>query len=211
VKRRVFLVGALSAPLLGFARPDPTPRKAEFEEAGSSVLMSLDLPGLFKKHDTEAIKSIDSSFDTTLEFTVTLWEYGTRQKLTEQTVVRKIRRNPWKKQYEVSTRRGKGWAKHTFEKRDDAISFATSLHRVRVAATEDLERGEDSPTYHVEVLALRNPMEGRGRSGRRGSSDRSQGRDLEWFGRLVDILAGERALAEEVVHIKTNRFYLVSR
>jgi hypothetical protein len=81
------------------------------------------------------------------------------------------------------------------------------LDRVRVGSASDLERGSGGPYYFVTVLALRNPIV----SDRDGNeaSGRGQGRDLEWFGKLVEVLAGERAQAEEVVHVKTNAFYLV--
>jgi hypothetical protein len=211
VSRRGFVLTAGLVPLCGFARGDTlTLRKATFEEIGGAVVMSIDLPGLFRWYDTEAFDALDSNLDNTLQFTLRVREYGTRQKLVERTLIRKVRRDPWKKKYVVSTREGKRWAKRIFDSRDDAVAFSVALDRVRIADTSDLERGEAGPYYYVEVLALRNPLSGRDRT-RRGSSDRSRGRDLEWFGRLVEVFAGERAIAEEVVHVRTNPFYLLPR
>jgi hypothetical protein len=196
--------------VLALARPPkPAPRKATFEEIGERVAMTLALPGLIPLTDQEAIDSVDSNLDNTLTFTLQLREYKTRQVLVEQTINRKIRHDPWKKKYVVSTQSGKGWSKRYFDKRDEAIEFAVTLSRVRISDTADLERGDNGPYYYVDVVAMRNPIKRRAR--RRGSSYRSRGRDLEWLDRLVNVLAGERALAEQVVRIKTNAFYLLPR
>jgi len=209
VKRRTFLQGLVVVPVHAYARPDTLPvRKATFEEVGNSVLVTLSLPMLFRRYDREALASIDSGFDTIIQYTVKLWQHGTRRLVGTREIVVKIRRDPWKKRYVVSTREETGWVKRTFVDRDDAIAAAVRLDRVRVASASDLERGEGGPYYFVTVLALRNPLAGT--SGER-SSGRAQGRDLEWFGRLVEVLAGERAQAEEVVHVRTNPFYLVER
>lgn len=212
MRRRAFLVALSSAPLLGFVRPDTLPlRKATFEEVGSSVRMTVALPNLFRKHDKEAMASIDSGFDTTIEYTLRLWQYGTRRLLETREIVVKIRRDPWQKRYVVSKRDDRGWSKRYFQRRDDAIAAAVDLERVRITASGALERGEDGPYYFVEILALRNPLRKRKQGQGRSASGRGQGRDLEWFGRLVEMLAGERAVAEEIVHVKTNPFYLVPR
>lgn len=209
MKRRTFVVGALSTPLLlGFARPEAlTVREAVFEEMGSSLVVTVDLPGLFKKHDTDALASIDSGFDTKLHFALKVWEWGKRRLVAQSVVVVKIRRDPWKKKYVVSTRGERGWSKRFFDDRAQAITAATTLTRVKVAATADLERGDDGPYYFVEILAQRNPLTEDDK--KRGATGRGEGRDLEWFGRLVEVLAGERAKAEETVHVRTNPTYLV--
>ena len=207
MKRRTFLVGALSTPLLvGFARVEL--RDAVFEEMGSSLVMTLEVPGLFKKHDADALASIDSGFDTNLHFQLKLYEWGKRKLVAQNTILVKIRRDPWKKKYVVSTRGERGWTKRFFSDRAEAIKAATTLQRVKVAAIEDLERGEDGPYYFAEILAQRNPLTPDAKRGR-GTTGRGTGRDLEWFGRLVEVLAGERETAEETVNVRTNATYLV--
>jgi hypothetical protein len=210
VKRRTFVVGTISTPLLlGFARPEAlSVREGVFEEMGSSLVVTVALPGLFKKHDTDAMASIDSGFDTNLHYSLKLWEWGERKLVSKHTVLVKIRRDPWKKMYVVSTRGARGWSKRFFEKRAEAIAAATTLTRVKIASTSDLQRGDDGPYYFVEILAQRNPLTSDARR-RRGATGRGSGRDLEWFGRLVEVLAGERAKAEETVHVRTNPTYLV--
>ena len=208
MKRRVFLAGAVSLPVVALSRPEALLRKARFEEVGTSVLMTVALPGLVKPYDTDALASIDSGFDTTLQYNMRLLETPSRKVIGSQVVVVKVRFDPWKKKYVVSRRSGKGWAKQTFTKRDDAIKAATTLSRVRVASTSDLERGDAGPYYFVEVLAMRNPRQAKGRR-RSKASGRGGGRDLEWFGNLVDVLVGEKAKAEETVHVRTYPFYLV--
>jgi hypothetical protein len=210
VKRRTFVVGSLATPLLlGFARPEAlSVREAIFEEMGTSLVVTVQLPGLFKKHDTDALASIDSGFDTNLHFSLKVWEWGKRKLVAQRTVLVKIRRDPWKKMYVVSTRGSRGWSKRFFEKRDEAIAAATTLTRATVASTSELERGDDGPYYFVEILAQRNPLASDARR-KRGATGRGTGRDLEWFGRLVEVLAGERAKAEETVHVRTNPTYLV--
>lgn len=209
MKRRTFVVGALGTPLLvAFARPEAlSVREAVFEEMGSSLVMSVELPSLFKKHDTDALASIDSGFDTKLYFQLKLWEWGKKRLIGQTTIVVKIRRDPWKKMYVVSTRGERGWSKRFFNSRSDAIAAATTLTRVKVASTSDLERGDDGPYYFVEILAQRNPLTSDAK--KRGGTVRGSSRDLEWFGRLVEVLAGERAKAEETVHVRTNPTYLV--
>ncbi len=194
----------------GFARPDP--RKAVFEEIGNSIMMTLSLPALFGRSDRDALASIDSGFDTTLHFTLDVWEHGSRKHMGTRVIVRKIRRDPWKKKYVVRTKGSSGWLSRTFDKREEAIAEAVSLDRVRVIKATKLSRGgEAGPFYFVTVLAMRNPIEdvaaGTKRRRRRGGGRR----DLEWFGRLVDVLAGEQAAAEEIVSVKTNPFFLVPR
>lgn len=211
MRRRTFVQGVLVMPVVGMVRPDPlTVRKATFEEVGNSVLLTLSLPTLFRKHDKEALASIDSGFDTTLEFTLKVWERGSNRLMGTRKHVVKIRRDPWRKRYVVSTRSETGWSRRYFDKREDAIAAAVKLDRVRVISASLLERGEDGPYYFVTVLALRNPLDPGGLRDPTASG-RSRGRDLEWFGRLVDVVAGERPRAEEIVHVKTNLFYLVPR
>lgn len=208
MKRRTFLQGLIVVPVHAYARPDTLPiRRATFEEVGNSVLVTMTLPALFRRYDREALASIDSGFDTTIHYTIKLWQHGSRKLIDTREIMVKIRWDPWKKRYVVSTRDGSGWTKRTFAERDDAVAAAVKLDRVRVGAAGDLERGQGGPYYFVTVLALRNPIV----SDREGneSSGRGQGRDLEWFGKLVEVLAGERAQAEEVVHVRTNAFYLV--
>lgn len=208
MRRRAYLRALLALPLLGFARPNTLPRLvAAFEEVGNSVLMTLSLPTLFRRYDKDALDSIDSGFDTTLHFTVKVWQYGKGQRLidTREVLVR-LRRDPWKKRYVVSTRENGEWTKRTFADRDAAVAAAIKLDRVRIANVNALERGEDAPYYFATVFAQRNPLEP---ASDFASATGAPGRDLEWFGRLVDVLAGERAEAEETVHVRTNRFYLV--
>jgi hypothetical protein len=197
-------------PVVALARPNmPATRlTATFEEVGSSVLMTVSLPTLFRKYDKDALESIDSGFDTTLQFTLKVWQYGKNRLIETREVLVRIRRDPWKKRYVVSTREGGEWSKRTFTERDAAVAAAVKLDRVRIAAASSLERGDDAPYYFVTVHAQRNPLEP---AADFAGSTSAQGRDLEWFGRLVDVLAGERALAEETVHIRTNRFYLVAK
>jgi hypothetical protein len=210
VKRRAFMQGLVAVPVLGFARPDTLPfRKSTFEEVGNSVLLTMTLPALFRRYDREALASIDSGFDTTIHYTIKTWEHGTRRLVDTREIVVKIRRDPWKKRYVVTTRDDTGTTKRTFTQRDDAIAAAVKLDRARVCAASDLERGEGGPYYFVSVLALRNPIVAKSDGDR--SSGRAQGRDLEWFGKLVEVLAGERAQAEEFVHVRTNAFYLEER
>ncbi len=209
MRRRPLLIGLAAAPLVAFARPESlSTRKARFEEVGESVLMTLELPTLIKARDTDALKSIDSGFDTTLRYSLRVWEYGTRELITSRVVVVKIRRDPWKKRYVVSTRAEGKWTKRFFETRDAAVAAATTLRRQKVAAVGQLERTDDGPYYFVEVLALRNPLSDTDAG---GGTARGRGgdRDLEWFSRIVDVLAGERARAEKVVHVRTNPFYLL--
>jgi len=210
VRRRDLLRGFVAMPVVAVARPNMPPVKlvATFEEVGSSVLMTLSLPTLFRKYDKDALESIDSGFDTSLHFTLKVWQHGKNRLIETREVLVRIRRDPWKKRYVVSTREGGEWSKRTFTDRESAVAAAVKLDRVRIAAAAALERGEDAPDYFVTVFAQRNPLEP---ADDFAGSTSAQGRDLEWFGRLVDVLAGERALAEETVHVRTNRFYLVSR
>jgi hypothetical protein len=202
----------LTAPLLGFVRPDALPaKKAAFEEVGNSVLMSMSVPWLFRRHDDEAFASIDSGFDTTLQFTLRVWKFGTRQLVSTGTRTVRIRRDIWKKSYVVGSREAHGWTKRYFDDREAALAAAVKLDRIKICSASALERGEGGPYYFVEVLALRNPLERREGTRARSGTGRGQGRDLEWFGRLVHVLAGERVEAEEVVRIRTNPFYLVPR
>ena len=212
VGRRGLLVGGLATaaaiPALGMARVET--RKALFEEIGNSIMMTLELPSLFPRSDKDALASIDSGFDTTVRFSLELWERGTREPLGRRTIVRKIRRDPWKKKYVVRTRGTSGWVARTFDKREDAIEAVVTLDRVKVAAASKLERGgEEGPFYFVTVVAMRNPIADATETG--GRKRRRRGRRDEWFTRLVDGLVGERAIAEEVVRAKTNPFYLVPR
>ncbi len=210
MRRRDLLRGFVAVPAVALARPNMPVLKltATFEEVGSSVLMTLSVPTLFRKYDKDALESIDSGFDTTLHFTLKLWQYGKNRLIETHEVLVRIRRDPWKKRYVVSTRESGQWSKRTFTDREAAVAAAVKLDRVRIAATSSLERGDDAPYYFVTVFAQRNPLEP---AADFAGSTSAQGRDLEWFGRLVDVLAGERALAEETVHVRTNRFYLVSR
>ena len=108
MKRRELFAGLLAVPampVIAMARPEAlTSRKAAFAEVGDGVRMTLALPSLIRARDTDALKSIDSSFDTTLRYSLRVWEYGTRVKVTSRVVIVKIRRDPWKKRYVVSRR-----------------------------------------------------------------------------------------------------------
>lgn len=214
VRRRVLLGAALGLPLLGFARPETlVQRPAEFAEIGNSIQMTLALPTLIRKSDLEALASIDSGFDTTLEYTLKVWEHGTRRLVATRTLVLKLRRDPWKKSYLLRTKGSSGWIKRSFDSRDEAIAAAVTLDGVKICSASLLERGgEAGPFYFVEILAMRNPLQSVGGEGDDGTETRrGQGRDAEWFRRLVETLAGERARAEQIVHVRTNPFFLVPR
>jgi hypothetical protein len=215
MRRRAFLVALSCVPLLGFVKPEDLPRRrAVFEEVGTSLRMTMGLPRLLRKTDREAMASIDSGFDTSIEYTLRLWQQlgrGNRRLVAVRELVVKIRRDPWKKRYVVSTGDERGWTRRHYEDRDAAIAAAVKLERVRIAPVSTLERGDAQANYFVEVLALRNPLRKRGPGGGDSASGRGQGRDLEWFGRLIENLAGERARAEEIAHVRTNLFYLVPR
>lgn len=213
LRRRTVIGGLLSLPLLALARPDTlVQRAAKFAEIGNSIQLTLSLPALIRKTDADALASIDSGFDTTIEYTLTVWEHGTRRKVDSRTVVVKLRRDPWKKNYLVRTKGATGWRKRTFAKRSDAIAAAVTLDAIKVCSASRLSRGgEAGPFYFVEVLAMRNPLRRSGGHGRGTETRRGQGRDADWFRRLVETLAGERARAEKVVHVRTNPFFLVPR
>lgn len=202
--RRQVLAGLVVAPI-AFARSKTEKRRAKFEEAGEHVRMTLALPGLISLRDTDALKSIDSSFDTTLRYSLRLLRYGSDQLISSRTVVVKIRRDPWKKRYVVSRRSGGGWTKRFFEERNAAIAAATTLERQIVGPVDQLERTGDGPYYYVRILGLRNPIE----HADDDSGDRGRGRDLYLFSRLVDSMAGERPRAEKEVRLVTNAFYLL--
>ena len=209
---RCLLVVGLALGAAAPVRPDTLPsRKAVFEEIGNSIMMSLDLPMLFRRTDKDALKSIDSGWDTTLRFRLDVWEHGTRRHQASRTIVRKIRWDPWKKKYIVRTQNSSGWVSRTFAKREDAIEAAITLDRVRVVAASELSRGgEAGPFYFVTVLAQRNPIEDATTHARKRPR-RSARSDVDWFVKIVDVLAGEQAAAEEQVHLRTNPFYLVPR
>jgi len=215
LSRRAVVVGSLATatalPGLGMARPDTLPsKKAVFEEIGNSIMFTLALPTLFRRADKDALASIDSGFDTTLRFSLDVWKHGTREHLGSRTIIRKIRRDPWKKKYVVRTKGSSGWVTRTFDKREDAIEAAITLDRVKVIAASTLERGgEEGPFYFVTVLAMRNPIADANAADRK--KRRRRGRRDEWFSRLVDVLAGEQAVAEETIQVRTNPFYLVPR
>lgn len=214
VRRRVLLGAALGLPLVAFVRPETlVQRPAEFAEIGNSIQMTLALPTLIRKSDLEAMASIDSGFDTTLEYTLKVWEHSTRRLVATRTLVLKLRRDPWKKSYLLRTKGNSGWIKRSFETRDEAIAAAVTLDGVKICSASLLERGgEAGPFYFVEILAMRNPLQAGGDEGDDGTETRrGQGRDAEWFRRLVETLAGERARAEQIVHVRTNPFFLVPR
>lgn len=211
LRRRSVLAGLLSLPALAFVRAqDLSKKKAVFEEIASSVQMTLALPDLIRKTDKGALKSIDSGFDTVLRFEIELWEHGVRaRKLASRVVTVKVVRDPWTDKYVVKTRGNTGWIRRTFTTQEAAIEAAVTLDRIRICDTSTLVRGTaaQGPFYFCSVLAMRNPVKDPPPSRRRR---RGGDRDLEWFGRLVDALAGERARAEEIVHVRTNAFYLPS-
>jgi hypothetical protein len=211
--RRTFVGAVLGLPLVAFARPETlVQRSAEFAEIGNSIQMTLALPTLIRDNDLEALASIDSGFDTTVEYTLKVWEHGTRRLLATRTLVLKLRRDPWKKHYLLRTKGSTGWIKRSFDGRDEAIAAAVTLDGVKVCSASLLERGgEVGPFYFVEVLAMRNPLRAQGAEDGGTETHRGQGRDAEWFRRLVENLAGERARAEQVVHVRTNPFFLLPR
>lgn len=204
--------GLVATPLVGIIRPDTLPvRDAAFVEVGNSILMTVALPGLFPKGDLEALDSIDSGFDTILEFTIRVWKHTPRHLVTSQTHTVKLRRDPWKKRYVVSTLGRSGWTRRYFGTREAAMEAAYTLQRFRICSSSQLQRGASTAYYFASILALRNPLSPREASPRVAASGRSRGRDLEWFERIVEVFAGERARAEQVVHVRTKPFYLVPR
>lgn len=211
--RRAVLAGLLGAPLLGFARPETlTKRSAKFAEVGNSIQMTLSLPALIRDNDKEALDSINSGFDTTLEYTIKVWEHGTRRLMASRVIVLKLRRDPWKKHYLLRTKGSSGWIHRSFQTRAAAIAAAVTLDGIKVCSASRLVRGgEAGPYYFVEILAMRNPLRKRRGSDHGTETRRGQGRDAEWFRRLVETLAGERARAEQVVHVRTNPFFLLPR
>ncbi len=211
--RRAVLAGLLTAPLVGFARPEAlTQRAAQFAEIANSIQMTVALPVLIRATDEAALKSIDSGFDTTLEYTLKVWEHGTRRLVASRIVIIKLRRDPWKKHYLLRTKGNSGWVKRSFATRAKAIEAAVTLDGIKVCSASKLDRGgEAGPFYFVEILAMRNPLRKRRGGGRGTETHRGQGRDAEWFRRLVETLAGERARAEKVVHVRTNPFFLLPR
>lgn len=214
MRRRDFVAGALAVPFAGFIRPESLPsRRAAFEEIGNSVMMTLAVPGLFRRGDREAVASIDSGFDTTLVFHLRAWRYGTRERVATVEREVKIRWDPWKKRYLVRTEMEKGATRREYDVREKALAAATTLSRIRLGSAESFVRssGDQGPYYFVEVFALRNPLLRPEELVARRPSERSVGRDLEWFSSLVDVVAGERAVAEEVIHFRTNPFYLPPR
>lgn len=213
LRRRTVLGGLLGAPLLAFARPESlTKRAAQFAEIGNSIQMTLALPALIRDNDQEALESINSGFDTTLEFTIKVWEHGTRRLMASRIIVLKLRRDPWKKHYLLRTKGSSGWIRRSFRTRAAAITAAVTLDGIKVCSASRLTRGgEVGPFYFVEILAMRNPLRARRGSDRGTETRRGQGRDAEWFRRLVETLAGERARAEKVVHVRTNPFFLLPR
>ncbi len=213
LRRRTFVGAALGLPLLAFVRPETlVQRPAEFAEIGNSIQMTLSLGALIRDNDLEALASIDSGFDTTLEYTLKVWEHGTRRLMASRTIVLKLRRDPWKKHYLLRTKGSSGWSKRSFDDRAKAIEAAVTLDGVKVCSASLLERGgEAGPFYFVEVFAMRNPLRAPRGEGGGTETHRGQGRDAEWFRRLVETLAGERARAERVVHVRTNPFFLLPR
>ena len=84
-----------------------------------------------------------------------------------------------------------------------------SQMQLRVGSSSALQRnGEAGPFYFVTVLAMRNPLPD---AGTRRRKRRPTRRDRDFFGSLVDVLAGELPEAEEVVSVRTNPFYLVAK
>jgi hypothetical protein len=142
---------------------------------------------------------------------VSLWEYGTRhRKLSSRVIVVKIRKDTlYTNKYLVRTKGSTGWVSRSFASKTAAMDAAVTLDRVRICATDDLQRGtyEDGPFYFVTVFAMRNPIKDDGESRRRRRRRRGD-RDIAWFGSMVDALADERPRAEELVHVKTKPFFL---
>ena len=215
MKRRAFLLTTLAAGSLAFVRPEVLPvRRAQFEEVGNSILMTMSMPELLSKEEEEVMTSIDSGFVTTLRYEMFLFRLRAARPLQAHRRVVKIQYDLWKKRYIVTTRDdGGGAAKRYFTDRSQALEHAVTLRRVPVATAGELRRGgKDGPFSVVSVTGMRNPLDPEdadvvvwGRDGR------GQGRDVRWFARLVHALAGDRPVAEQVISVRSNPFYLVNR
>lgn len=210
VTRRAVLLGAGATLIAGAMRNDPLAlRRARFEEVGDSVLMTVELPELFRARDREALASIDSGFATTVTFDVGVFEVGTHTPLETRYVVKTVQYDLWTQRYVVMTREsGRGAAKRYFPVRDAAIRAAIGLDRIRIARASHLQRGEDGPYYYVRVIAQRNPLSQESVTTAQG---RPTERNVRWFTRLIDFLSARPPEAEETVAVRTNPFFLVPR
>jgi hypothetical protein len=213
VRRRALLVGIGALALTGLTRVEALPmRTAVFEEVGDSVLMTVELPELLRKGDREALASIDSGFETSLVYEIKLLEHGTLGELTTLRQVVGIHYDLWHKRYVVESRDPSGGAaKRYFGRRAAAISHAVTLRRLRIARASALERGPDGPYYIATIHAMRNPMRSSSMTRPTPAGGRGHGRSPGWFRRLVEFLGGSQPVAEEVVHVRTNPFFLQPR
>ncbi len=213
LRRRAWL-GVLTAMCLCSAvRPEVLPaRTAEFAEVGDRVLVTLALPELVPRRDRDAVKAIDSGFATTLIFDITLHRHGISGVVTRTRRVARIAYNLWNEHYEVETTdEGAGTARRYFRDREQAIRAAVTLRSFPVARASALGRGSSGPYYFAAIRALRNPISPDSWNESASERVRGQGRDIRWFAELVDLLVEAHPLAEDIVEVRTNYFYLVPR
>ena len=214
MKRRQLLAGVPAVGFTALFRPETfVIRKAVFEEVGDSVLMSTVFPELLRKRDREAVASIDSGFTTTLVFDIAVLEYGTNQTIAQVRRVVELRYHLYLKKYEVVVRHGSVLAPpRYFTQRDAAIDAGLEMRRVRIVGANRLRRQPARGYYYVTVLGQRNPTDSiRGIHDLDPEAGRAQGRDVRWFSRFLDFLAGDVPQAEETLVVRTQPFYLVQR
>ncbi len=212
MRRRSVLALGLALPLMAGAGGLELlrGRRAQFEELGDAVLMTVELPELLQTRDADAMASLESAFRTKLEFELSLYRAGQSDPVDQRRVRTSIQWDPWKERYIVETIEAeRSPSRRYFVGRDEAIAAAVRLERVRVARSGALERGPRA-TYFVTVVGQRNPIE----KGLLSPEDdgRGQGRDLSVFSRWVGIFIRATHSAEKTVAIKTTPgFYLVPR
>lgn len=211
MKRRVFLGGSLVLPPLLLRGEAILVRRAQFEEGGDWLLMTLDLPELFPARDREALDSIDSGFATVVRYDLELHRLGLTGPQKLIALEARIQYDLWNQRYVVSGYAdGQRTTRRTFAGRADAIRAVTKLQRIRIAKTADLGRGANGPYYYVVVVARRNPVDPATVAGL-DPATRARGSDVRWFARLLDFLADRAPDAEETLSVRTNPFYLLPR
>ncbi len=216
MRRRAFLLLATVAALGAGVRPDATLlRRARFYDHGDRVTMDLALPDLLRPWDREAMAWLDSGFETLLVYDIALFETGSNRLVERHRDLVKLRYDYMGgAQYELKAYRdGRFVRRRTYTRPREAVRAAVRLRRVTVAATANLARaGARGPSYYVTVVAQRNPIEDpAGAIEPDPSTGRGQGRDVQWFQRLVHFLAGELPTAEVALRVRTQPFYLEVR
>ncbi len=216
MRRRAFLILASWVVLAGAARPEATLlRRARFYDHGDRVTMDLALPELLRPWDREAMAWLDSGFETLLVYDVALFEHGTNRLVERHRDLVKLRYDYMGgARYELKRYRdGRFVRRRTYERPREAVRAAVRLRRTTVADAGKLTRaGARGPSYYVTVVAQRNPIDDAvGAVGPDPSVGRGQGRDVQWFQRLVHFLAGELPTAEVSLRVRTQPFYLEVR